>query len=576
MSLNLKVEWKGNDITSTVSSITWSGSAYSSARSLEFSVVNPAGDTHFKTPDIKLGDLICFYNGNDKLFHGKLTKRERKGEAGTITYTAQDYMLYLIRSKGTYKFKKKKPEQITQLICKDLKIKTKSIAKTNMKIKKLLFQDKEYYNMILAAYSKAYKKTGTSYQLIMDGDKLSVIKKGSMLNVTLDQKEGVTESSYEQSTDSMVNKVAIYNSKNKRIGTVSNKNWMKAYGTFQDSVTVDSGNGKKEAENTLLGLDTSASLTAIGDIRCKAGYGIKINDVDSGLCGKFWIENDSHVFENGTYMMTLELAFKNVMETEEDDAESNVSATKSTGILNGKRVKALFTAYYPASNKMEGGYYDCKGKKLDPSKYTCAAPSSIKYGNEIQVLGTKTSRDKKVHRVNDRGGAIKVVNGDYHFDLLMKTKAQCNRFGKRTGYAIIGNGTGYKQTSASNTKADKVIKKAKSFIGEVKYVYGASSPQSGKSDCSGFTSYVFRTTAGKNIGRTALAQSQKGTKVQKKNLKKGDLVIFQGTYKAGASHVGIYAGSGKFVHCSSSGGVKVSNLNDSYYVKHWQQGRRVL
>lgn len=95
----------------------------------------------------------------NKLFHGKLTKRERKGEAGTITYTAQDYMLYLIRSKGTYKFKKKKPEQITQLICKDLKIKTKSIAKTNMKIKKLLFQDKEYYNMILAAYSKAYKKT---------------------------------------------------------------------------------------------------------------------------------------------------------------------------------------------------------------------------------------------------------------------------------------------------------------------------------------------------------------------------------------------------------------------------------
>ena len=72
MSLNLKVEWKGNDITSTISSITWSGSAYSSARSLEFSVVNQAGDTHFKTPDIKLGDLICFYNGNDKLFHGKL------------------------------------------------------------------------------------------------------------------------------------------------------------------------------------------------------------------------------------------------------------------------------------------------------------------------------------------------------------------------------------------------------------------------------------------------------------------------------------------------------------------------
>lgn len=573
----MKITWKGNDISDLVNTVTWSGSDYSSARSLEFALPNPAGDPNVKTPNIKTGDLICFYDGSKKKFHGKVTKRERKGEAGTISYTAYDYLLYLTRSKGTYKFKKKTPEQITRLICKDLKIKVKNIAKTKVKIKKMLFTDKEYYNMILAAYTKARKKTGTNYQILMEGDQLSVIKKGKMLDVTLNQSEGITESSYEETTDNMINKVAIYNSKNKKIGTVSNKNWISTYGTFQDSLSVEKGNGKKEAKNTLTGLEKTASLTAIGDIRCISGYGIKIHDVDSGLDGNFWIENDSHTFENGIHTMTLELAFKNIMETESDDTESSSSSgTVSTGILNGRKVKALFTAYYPASNKMEGGYYDCKGKKLDPSKYTCAAPSSIKYGNEIQVLGTKTSRDKKVHRVNDRGGAIKVVNGVYHFDLLMKTKAQCNRFGKRTGYAIIGNGTGYKQTSASNTKADKVIKKAKSFIGEVKYVYGASSPQSGKSDCSGFTSYVFRTTAGKNIGRTALAQSQKGTKVKKKNLKKGDLVIFQGTYKAGASHVGIYAGSGKFVHCSSSGGVKVSNLNDSYYVKHWQQGRRVL
>lgn len=446
-----------------------------------------------------------------------------------------------------------------------------------MKISKLLVTDKEYYNIILAAYTKGYKKTGTSYQPIMEGDRLSVIKKGSMLPVILNQQEGITESSYEETTDSMVNKVVIYNQKNKKIGTVSNKNWVKTYGTFQESITVEKGNGKKQAKNTLAGLEKTASLTAIGDIRCKSGYGIKINDTDSGLTGTFWISNDTHTFENGTYTMTLELAFKNVMETEEGDTESSSSSsTKSSGILNGKKVKALYTAYYPANNKMEGGYYDCKGKKLDPSKYTCAAPGSIKYGTQIQVLGTKTSRDKKVHKVNDRGGAIKVVNGVYHFDLLMKTRSQCNRFGRRSGYAIIGNGTGYKQVSSGSSKADKVIKKAKSYIGKVRYVYGASSPQSGRSDCSGFTSYVFKKSAGKSIGRTALAQSQKGKKVSKGNLKKGDLVIFQGTYKAGASHVGIYIGSGKFIHCSSSGGVKISSLSSTYYVQHWQQGRRVL
>lgn len=580
MSLNLKVEQNGNDITNAIGSMTWSGSAYSGARTFEFTTLNPAGDAHFKMPTIKTGDLICLYNGSSKLFHGKVTKRERKGEAGTVSYTAQDFMLYLIRSKGTYKFKKKKPEQITQLICKDLKIKTKSIAKTGMKISKILFTDKEYYNMILAAYTKAYKKTGTSYQPIFEGDKLSVIKKGAMLDLVLNQNEGITESSYEETTDSMVNKVVIYNSKNKKIGTVSNKNWVKTYGTFQDSLSVEKGNGKKEAKNTLAGLEKTASLSAIGDIRCVSGYGIRINDTDSGLTGTFWIENDTHTFENGVHTMSLELAFKNVMETEEGDDESGSSSsgsTKSSGILNGKKVKALYTAYYPANNKMEGGYYDCKGKKLDPSKYTCAAPTSIAYGKQIQVLGTKTSRDKKVHKVNDRGGAIKIVNGVYHFDLLMKTRAQCNKFGRRSGYAIIGNGTGFKQvTDSGSSKADKVIKKAKTYIGKVKYVYGASSPQSGKSDCSGFTSYVFKKAAGKSVGRTALAQSQKGKKVSKGSLKKGDLVIFQGTYKSGASHVGIYIGSGKFIHCSSSEGVKVSNLSNTYYAQHWMQGRRVL
>lgn len=578
----IKILWKTNNISNMVGSVTWSGSDYQAARQLEFTVLNPAGDTHFNMPDIKTGDLIKFYNDSDLLFYGKVTSRSRLGEAGMVSYVANDLMMHLLRSKGTYKFKSKSPEKITQLICNDLKIKTKSLKKTNMKISKIFFQEKEYYNIILAVYTKAKKKTGKKYMPVMEGEKLSVIEKGTMLNITLNQSGGITESSYEENTDSMVNRVVIYNDKNKKIGTVSNSSWIKSYGVYQEAISVDKGSGKTEAKNELSGLEKTASLKGIGDFRCISGYGIKIKDTDSGLTGTFWIENDSHTFENGIHMMDLELVFKNIMDTQTGDEESTSSGsssgstTKSTGILNGKKVKAVFTAYYPANNKMQGGYYDCKGKKLDPSKYTCAAPASIAYGKQIQVLGTGTSRDKKVHKVNDRGGAIKVVNGVYHFDLLMKTKKQCNNFGRRKGYAIIGNGTGYKQTTVSSTKADKVVTKAKSYIGKVKYVFGASSPDSGKSDCSGFTQHVFKKAAGKSIGRTTTTQVTKGKKVSKKNLKKGDLVFFQGTYRKGVSHVGIYIGSGKFIHCSSSGGVKISSLSGSYYVQHWMEGRRVL
>ena len=77
----MKITWKGNDISDLVNTVTWSGSDYSSARSLEFALPNPAGDPNVKTPNIKTGDLICFYDSSKKKFHGKVTKRERKGRS---------------------------------------------------------------------------------------------------------------------------------------------------------------------------------------------------------------------------------------------------------------------------------------------------------------------------------------------------------------------------------------------------------------------------------------------------------------------------------------------------------------
>ena len=74
----MKITWKGNDISDLVNTVTWSGSAYSSARSLEFALPNPAGDPNVKTPNIKTGDLICFYDSSKKKFHGKVTKIARR------------------------------------------------------------------------------------------------------------------------------------------------------------------------------------------------------------------------------------------------------------------------------------------------------------------------------------------------------------------------------------------------------------------------------------------------------------------------------------------------------------------
>lgn len=120
------------------------------------------------------------------------------------------------------------------------------------------------------------------------------------------------------------------------------------------------------------------------------------------------------------------------------DSDTTSNYTGSGGGSATNTVKAMFTAYYPANNAMEGGFLDAMGNPLDTSKRTCAAPPSVAFGTKVTVQGTGTSLDGVTYTVNDRGGAIRIENGVYHFDLLMRTNEECNNWGVRYGTAIIG------------------------------------------------------------------------------------------------------------------------------------------
>lgn len=327
--------WNDAKITGYVTSVTWAGSAKQAARTVVFSVAYSPNDKNVKTLGIKLGDKIVFYPGypDDKKtkFIGIITQRERKSEMGELQYTATDGMMHLLRSSGTYRFANKTPEKIAQMICRDVKVKTGSIAKTKMPIAKIFFQERPYYEIIMAAYTKAYRKNKKKYIAQMNGDKLEVIQKGKIIpNFHIRQGERITDSSYSENIDNMVNRVYIYNSSNQKIGSISNSKWASRFGIFQNAISVDSGNGIKEAKAELHGVDKTASLTMIGDCRCVSGLGVIIEDFRTGLKGKFWIENDSHQWNSGVYTTTLELAFKNIMDKQEEDEEQEASSSASS------------------------------------------------------------------------------------------------------------------------------------------------------------------------------------------------------------------------------------------------------
>ena len=95
-------------------------------------------------------------------------------------------------------------------------------------------------------------------------------------------------------------------------------------------------------------------------------------------------------------------------------------------------------------------------------------------------------------------------------------------------------------------------------------------------DCSGFTMKVFGESANLSIPHNAKAQYKLGAKINRRQLKFGDLVFFRDIQSKGVSHVGIYIGDETFVHASLSKGVINSSMNQDYYKKRYVTARRIL
>ena len=75
-------------------------------------------------------------------------------------------------------------------------------------------------------------------------------------------------------------------------------------------------------------------------------------------------------------------------------------------------------------------------------------------------------------------------------------------------------------------------------------------------DCSGFVHLTFRNQLGQKIPRTTSQLSKLGKRIDKDQLRPGDLVFFKTGTKL--RHVGIYVEKGKFLHASTSKGVIIS------------------
>jgi cell wall-associated NlpC family hydrolase len=129
-----------------------------------------------------------------------------------------------------------------------------------------------------------------------------------------------------------------------------------------------------------------------------------------------------------------------------------------------------------------------------------------------------------------------------------------------------------KNLTSSNDKVEKIIALGKSKMGD-SYAPAKAGPD--HFDCSGFVYYVFKQN-GISIPRTSLQQSKSAEKLNRKEIKRGDILSFDTHDRKHINHSGIYLGEGKFIHSSSGKayGVTISELDKGFYKDKFRWGVR--
>ena len=174
----------------------------------------------------------------------------------------------------------------------------------------------------------------------------------------------------------------------------------------------------------------------------------------------------------------------------------------------------------------------------------------VNVDNEVKHTNAREIVDVDLEPLSQEAKAGKVVKKSKNKVTYVSSRQEVNTSNK--GY--------YVPASYSSVTGEAVANYALKYLGlPYKRASQGTSLKTG-TDCSGFTMLIYR-EFGVSLSRTPGGQMRNGRGVSRKELQKGDLVIYGRGNRA--AHVALYIGNGKVIHESTPGqGVKITGIDN--------------
>lgn len=304
------------EVTNSVVSVKWSGKKSDCARRLDLVF---ASDINGSIPvPCEVMDIAYLYGDKGLLFQGRIWSRTKKTAVASLEITCFDDGYYLKKCDAFYKFSGKTPKEIVSKIASDYNIKLGDVLAPTNKITRN-YIGVSLYKIIQDAYTRAKNKNNVQYQIVYNGDKLCIRKRGNVNNeYRVESEKTLSSADVKESAEGVVTRVKIYSSSGNFVKNVDDANGLKEFGLITKILTQSADDNRTDEAKEILKENTfkqTISVTALGDESCKTGDGIYVKEPVTGVTGLFYIDEDIHQWSKGCYTNKLILNFKNLMES---------------------------------------------------------------------------------------------------------------------------------------------------------------------------------------------------------------------------------------------------------------------
>lgn len=337
-------------LTPFVRSVTWSGDVKQACRKLELSLANTING-EVQIIKITPGKAIIFKEDGVELFRGVIFDYGVSSD-GMASLTAYDEAIYLTKNQETKRFVKKTASAIIRELCGQFGIPVGNIADTQYVIPKLIFREKTLYDMITMALTVTKKQTGRRYFLYADKGKINLVERKTQVSKwILEDRQNIMSASRSISIDDVRTQVKVIASDEKRkdqtLAFVKDAAASKAYGIMQHVEQADEGVTKSQAEQRAKQLladmkkpKDEIKVDVFGIHEVIAGKAVYVRQKMTNVIGGYYVQSDSHTYEDGSHTMSLDLSLTDDLPTlEYSEQDEQKAKEKEKKAKEPKKVK---------------------------------------------------------------------------------------------------------------------------------------------------------------------------------------------------------------------------------------------